>query len=105
MTSLQAQKQFFSEEIRMCANVRTGALVEALSTVARERFLPHGPWAIRGEGEVGPARQTPDADPRRVYHNISIAIDQTVVDHQKTYLFEHLPVLRTSTSSAPSARF
>ena len=77
MTSLRAQKQFFSEEIRMCANVRTGAFVEALSVVARERFLPHGPWTIRGEGDIGPARQTPDADPRHVYHNISVAIDQT----------------------------
>ena len=75
MTSLEAQRQFFSEEIRMCSNIQSAALVEALALVAREQFLPPGPWTIRGEGDMGPARQTRDADPRHVYHNISIAID------------------------------
>jgi len=75
MTGIEARRQFFSEEIRKCSNVRTAALVEALSIVAREDFLPPGPWTTRGEGDFGPARQTPDSDPRHVYHNISIAID------------------------------
>jgi protein-L-isoaspartate(D-aspartate) O-methyltransferase len=76
MTSLQAQRQFFSEEIRVCSNIQSAALAEALASVAREQFLPPGPWTIRGEGDAGPARQTQDADPRHVYHNISIAIDR-----------------------------
>lgn len=75
-TDLTAQRRFFAEEIETICNLRTPALVEALATVPREAFLRPGPWTIRGEGDLmGPARQTPDADPRRVYHNLSIAID------------------------------
>jgi protein-L-isoaspartate(D-aspartate) O-methyltransferase len=50
--------------------------VEALAAVPRERFLPPGPWTIRGEADFQqPPRTTPDADPRHVYHNLAIAID------------------------------
>jgi protein-L-isoaspartate(D-aspartate) O-methyltransferase len=74
--SLAAQRRFFAEEIQAICNLRTPALVEALATVPREAFLPPGPWTIRAEGDFGePLRQTPDADPRHVYHNISVAID------------------------------
>ena len=73
---LTMRRRFFAEEVQMVGNLRTSALVEALATVPRERFLRPGPWVIRGEGDFGgPPRQTPDADPRNVYHNISIAID------------------------------
>jgi len=75
MTGLQVQREHFAEEIRNRFNVRTAALVKALSVVAREDFLPSGPWTIRGESDFGPASQTPDSDSRHVYQNVSIAID------------------------------
>lgn len=76
MMDLAQQRRFFAEEIEALANLRTPALVDALATVPRERFLRPGPWIVRGESDFGgPARQTRDADPRRVYHNLAIAID------------------------------
>ena len=76
--SLDQQRRFFAEEIQAVCNLRTAALVDALATVPREAFLPPGPWTVRAEGDYGePLRQTPDAEPRRVYHNLSIAIDAT----------------------------
>jgi protein-L-isoaspartate(D-aspartate) O-methyltransferase len=73
---LDQQRRFFAEEIQAICNLRTAGLVDALATVPREAFLPPGPWTIRAEGDYGePPRQTPDADPRHVYHNISVAID------------------------------
>ena len=70
------RRRVFAEEIRTSANLRTAALVDALAAVPREQFLRPGPWTIRGEGDVGgPARQTPDADPRHLYDNVSVAID------------------------------
>jgi protein-L-isoaspartate(D-aspartate) O-methyltransferase len=73
---LAQQRRFFAEEIQAVCNLRTASLVEALATVPREAFLAPGPWTIRAEGDFGePLRQTPDADPRRVYHNVSVAID------------------------------
>jgi protein-L-isoaspartate(D-aspartate) O-methyltransferase len=67
-------RRFLAEEIRVSANIRSTLLVDALATVPRERFLPRGPWHIRGVGDTGP-RPTDDADPRHVYHDVAIAID------------------------------
>jgi protein-L-isoaspartate(D-aspartate) O-methyltransferase len=73
---LNVRRQFYAEEIQATANLRNAAVVEALARVPRERFLPPGPWTIHGEaGFQQPPRQTADADPRHVYHNLSIAID------------------------------
>ena len=76
MIDLVARRRFFAEEIEAVAGLQTADLVEALASVSRERFLPPGPWLVRGEADLGAApRATADADPRRAYHNYSIAID------------------------------
>ncbi len=54
--------------------------MDALATVPRERFLRPGPWTVLADtdftiGAAGRMRTTPDADPRRVSHNIAVAID------------------------------
>jgi protein-L-isoaspartate(D-aspartate) O-methyltransferase len=77
---LTLRRRFYAEEIEAVARLRSGALVEALATVPREQFLRPGPWTVLAEadlGGMGPAkyRETPDADPARVYHNIAVAID------------------------------
>jgi protein-L-isoaspartate(D-aspartate) O-methyltransferase len=73
---LETRRRFYAEEVAMVANLRSPALVEALATVPREQFVPPGPWTVRGETDFGgPARQTPDDDPKHVYHNIVVAID------------------------------
>jgi protein-L-isoaspartate(D-aspartate) O-methyltransferase len=77
-TDLDAYRRFFAEDIQICGNLRTTALVDALASVPRERFLPPGPWVIRGEADFqSPPRKTPSDDPRFIYHNIAVAIDQT----------------------------
>jgi protein-L-isoaspartate(D-aspartate) O-methyltransferase len=74
--TLEARRRFYAEEVEAIANLKTASVVEALATVPRERFLPDGPWTIRGEADFqGPPRRTPDADPRHVYHNLAVAID------------------------------
>src|SRR4030095_1404898 len=77
MTALAEQRRFFAEEIEALCGLRSTALVEAFATTPRETFLPPGPWIIRSETDylAGMPRRTPDADPRRVYHNVAIAID------------------------------
>jgi protein-L-isoaspartate(D-aspartate) O-methyltransferase len=78
MTTVTAgdARSFLAEEIRVSANIRSTRLVDALASIPRERFLPPGPWLIRGVGDVaGPPRQTDDADPRHVYHDVAIALD------------------------------
>ena len=73
-------RRFFAEEIEAVAKLRTPALVEALAAVPRERFLPPGPWTVLAGNDFMAADSlwtmtTPDSDPRRVYHNIVVAID------------------------------
>jgi protein-L-isoaspartate(D-aspartate) O-methyltransferase len=73
MTTADARR-FLAEEIRVTCNVRSPRLVEALASIPRERFLPPGPWLIRGMYDQA-SRQTDDDDPRHVYHDVAIGID------------------------------
>jgi protein-L-isoaspartate(D-aspartate) O-methyltransferase len=76
MIDIAARRRFFAEEIEAVANLRNRALVEALATVPRERFLRPGPWTVKSEADFGsPPRQTPDADPKHISHNLVVAID------------------------------
>ena len=75
MIDLALYRQFYAEDIAALSNLKTERLVDALATVPRERFLPPGPWLVRGDSDTRGPRQTKDDDPRRVYHNYSIAID------------------------------
>ena len=69
-------RQYYADEIAASAGLRSPDLVDAFRTIERERFLRPGPWVVRGEGDFGgPPRQTPDADPRHVYHNVVVGID------------------------------
>ncbi|MEJ2245255.1 MAG: fibrillarin-like rRNA/tRNA 2'-O-methyltransferase, partial [Acidobacteriota bacterium] len=75
--------RFFAEEIRVVHNIQSQRVIDSFATVPREQFLPPGPWQIRGSelaaglfsGLPAQSRQTEDANPRHVYHDVSIAID------------------------------
>ena len=69
-------REFYAEEIEATCGLTTPALARAFATVPREEFVGPGPWMVQGGGDLfAPVRRTADADPRRVYHNLSIAID------------------------------
>jgi protein-L-isoaspartate(D-aspartate) O-methyltransferase len=70
--TLKEVRRFFAEEIQYFANVKNPALVAAFESVPRETFLGPGPWKIGLAGLV----ETPDADPRHVYHNVPISLDE-----------------------------
>jgi len=95
MTDLETRRRFFAEEIQAVAGIRNAAVVDALASVPRERFLRRGPWTIRSESDfAGPPRQTPDADPRHLYHNYVVAIDP------ERQLFNGQPSLLATTIDA-----
>ena len=76
---LALRRRFFAEEVEAVAKLRSASLVDALATVPRERYLPSGPWTVLADADFalggGKTRVTADADPARVYHNITVAID------------------------------
>ena len=49
-------------------------MIDAFATVPRERFAGPGPWRILHFADG--YWTTPDADPRRLYHNVLIALDE-----------------------------
>ncbi len=77
---LQRVRHYYAEEIRAVCNLRSPLLYDALNSVPREKFLPQGPWLVRGadydiQGAV--SVETPDSDPARIYHNVSVAVDRS----------------------------
>ena len=76
MTPIELRRRFYADEIAAVSNIANAPVVDALASIPRERFLRPGPWTIKGEADFQSApRQTPDADPRHVYHNLAIALD------------------------------
>src|SRR5260370_324495 len=74
--NIEAAKEFYAEEIRVAANLRTEALVRAFRTVDRQVYLGPGPWfACAPGGMMSDYWKTDSADPACVYHNVAIAID------------------------------
>ncbi len=73
--SLAEARRLFAEEVRVVAHVRDERVVEAFATVPRERFVGPGPWRILHffDGYW----TTPDDDPRQLYHNVLVALDES----------------------------
>ena len=76
---LDTYRRFFAEELEAVCRLRSRALVEAFARVPRERVLGAGPWHIRAVDFINPGAggyyATDDDDPRRICHNIAVAID------------------------------
>jgi len=71
--SIEAARQFYAEELRYIAPISSSALFAAFATVPRERFVGPGPWRVKGMGRFWTAN---DNDPRHVYHNVLIELDE-----------------------------
>jgi protein-L-isoaspartate(D-aspartate) O-methyltransferase len=72
-TSIEAVRQFYAEELRFLARMSSPALFAAFASVPREGFVGPGPWRVMSMGEYW---TTPDDDPRHVYHNVLISLDE-----------------------------
>ncbi len=70
---LSAVRRRYAEHVMAVAEVDWPALERAFGVVPRERFVGPGPWTIIGAGLQ--RETTPDADPRHVYRNVLIALD------------------------------
>lgn len=72
--SLSVVRRRYAEHICSLAETERPELLRAFATVPRERFVGPGPWTII---DAGLARErTPDADPRHLYRNVLIALDE-----------------------------
>ena len=72
--SLPEARRWFAEELRAVGHIADERVVEAFAAVPRERFVGPGPWRIFHIADG--YWSTPDADPRHLYHNVLIALDE-----------------------------
>jgi protein-L-isoaspartate(D-aspartate) O-methyltransferase len=74
--TIATARRWFAEELRHTAHVRSTSVVEAFATVPREHFAGPGPWRILSPMYLAEYWTTEDADPRHLYHDVLIAIDE-----------------------------
>lgn len=77
MSDIEAARQWYAEELRYVSHVRSPAVVAAFANVPREHFAGPGPWRLLSGSFVRDYWTTEDADPRHLYHDVLIAIDET----------------------------
>ena len=73
---IAAARQGYAEELRCTAPIREPAVVKAFATVPREHFLGPGPWRILSPMSTAKYWTTDNADPRHLYHDVLVAIDE-----------------------------
>jgi protein-L-isoaspartate(D-aspartate) O-methyltransferase len=54
------------------------SLKAAFATVPRERFVGTGPWRVKSPWSLAEYWTTGDSDPRNVYHDVLIALDESL---------------------------
>jgi protein-L-isoaspartate(D-aspartate) O-methyltransferase len=72
--AIEDARRCYAEELRSLAHISSPGLLAAFAIVPRERFVGPGPWRIKGMGRFWASE---DTDPRRVYHNVLIELDET----------------------------
>jgi protein-L-isoaspartate(D-aspartate) O-methyltransferase len=95
--SLEQIRHWYAEELRYAARVSSPAVIGAFATVPRERFVGPGPWRIRSPMNMDEYWSTEDANPRHVYHDVLIALDEArgINNGQPSLwarLFDHLDI-------------
>jgi protein-L-isoaspartate(D-aspartate) O-methyltransferase len=98
--ALEAARRRYAEELRFTAGVRSRPVVDAFATVSRERFVGNGPWRVKSPMKMAEYWTTEDSDPRHVYHDVLIALDESrgINNGQPSlwaYLFDQLRVAAT----------
>jgi protein-L-isoaspartate(D-aspartate) O-methyltransferase len=75
-SSIEEARRCYAEELRYTAKVESRLVSDAFATVPREQFFGPGPWRIISPMVIGEYWSTEDADPRHLYHDVLIAIDE-----------------------------
>jgi protein-L-isoaspartate(D-aspartate) O-methyltransferase len=74
--SVEEARHSYAEELRFTARVGSRAVIDAFATVPRERFFGPGPWRVLSPMAMAEYWTTEDADPRHLYHDVLVAIDE-----------------------------
>jgi len=75
---VEAQRRFYAEELWFKTGMKSSLLKAAFETVPRERFVGEGPWRIKSPWSLAEYWTTENADPKSVYHDVLIALDESL---------------------------
>lgn len=73
---LATARRWFAEELRFVSRVRSDPVIAAFASVPREHFAGPGPWRVLSPMYLEGYWSTANADPRHLYHDVLIAIDE-----------------------------
>jgi protein-L-isoaspartate(D-aspartate) O-methyltransferase len=74
---LQQTRMRFAKDIQQQGRIKSTGLIEGLATVPRENFVGPGPWKTMRPTEMAKGYQlTPDSNPRHLYENVLVALDE-----------------------------
>jgi protein-L-isoaspartate(D-aspartate) O-methyltransferase len=73
LEELEQIRSRFAKDIQQQGHIKSTGLIEGLAAVPRENFVGPGPWQIMRAGEY---QLTPDDDPRHLYDNVLVALDE-----------------------------
>src|ERR1700680_5126867 len=74
--SIEEARHCYAEELRFTAKLGSRVVIDAFATVPREHFFGPGPWRVLSPMAIAEYWTTEDADPRHLYHDVLIAIDE-----------------------------
>jgi protein-L-isoaspartate(D-aspartate) O-methyltransferase len=74
--SVKMARRCYADELRFTTRMCSRAVIEAFATVPRERFVGPGPWRVKSPMNMAEYWTTEDANPRHVYHDVLIALDE-----------------------------
>jgi protein-L-isoaspartate(D-aspartate) O-methyltransferase len=76
-SDIASARRWFAEELRYVSCVRSSAVIAAFANVPREHFAGAGPWRLLSPMAMSGYWTTADTDPRHLYHDVLIALDET----------------------------
>jgi protein-L-isoaspartate(D-aspartate) O-methyltransferase len=77
LKTIKQAREWYAAELRFTARVRSSAVVNGFAAVPREQFVGPGPWRIKSPMDLAEYWTTDDDDPRQVYHDVLIALDES----------------------------
>ncbi|MEM8850122.1 MAG: rRNA adenine N-6-methyltransferase family protein [Pseudomonadota bacterium] len=72
---IETARRWFAEDLRAVEAIGDDRVIDAFARVPRERFLGPGPWRLHSRLDLARSHDSPDADPRHLYHDALVTID------------------------------
>ncbi|HEY3638338.1 MAG TPA: methyltransferase domain-containing protein [Rhizomicrobium sp.] len=78
--TIEEARSWFAEDLRVAAGIKSSEVISAFARVPRENYIGPSPWRlgmrVSGVGAKPYSYQTFEGDPRALYHDVIVALDE-----------------------------